>query len=434
MQSNEAGHADSDVPSSVTPSEQDGVPPVLEARLRVLGCTLIDGAGRSLDLPQPTVATAQALLQRFYFVASLKKFGVRDIAVGALFLACKLEETPQTIRNVINVFYHHLQLHKGYTSPAPMDPNSAEFSDWEHRLLRSEMYILKHLGFHAHVAHPHIWVLHYARALQLPATHPHVVQTAWNLCNDSFRLPLVCFYQPYILAAACLWLAARKHVVPLPETPHPWYTLLDVPRDAIDHIAAQLVHLDSLTLRCDLPLKADDITPEWTDPATIDRMLGPDGMQDAIRERDARRERQRKEREAAEAEDKRRAAEAAAAAAAAAAEAARLAAQAPPAAAAKPVVGQDAFRAALEQARAKAAELSRSSGRTSSSSSSRHQRDSGGRDSRSSRDDYSSRGRYRDSSSRDRERGRDYDRDRDRDRDRYRSSGSSRGGSDYYRR
>ena len=80
------------------------------------------------------MATAQVLFQRFFYVASLKKFSVRvriwdihffllskffltdpiyflffwkDIGMGALFLASKVSESPCKIRDLINV-YHYL--------------------------------------------------------------------------------------------------------------------------------------------------------------------------------------------------------------------------------------------------------------------------------------------------------------------------------------
>lgn len=80
----------------VTPSRQDGVPEDLEDDLRVVGCVLIQELGILLELsvsswlasglsitdyilfvsPQSTLATAQVLLQRFFYVSSLSSYTV----------------------------------------------------------------------------------------------------------------------------------------------------------------------------------------------------------------------------------------------------------------------------------------------------------------------------------------------------------------------
>ena len=77
-----------------TPSAQDAVPHVIEEDLRAYGCKLIHQAGILLnqsvsfsaqliapsyhlgDRKQVAVATAQILLQRFFYVSSMKQFSV----------------------------------------------------------------------------------------------------------------------------------------------------------------------------------------------------------------------------------------------------------------------------------------------------------------------------------------------------------------------
>jgi len=76
-----------------TPSAQDKIPSDVEDDLRVAGCMLIQEAGILLGLsvfakkfksmqadlghrPQSTMATAQVLLHRFFYVSSMLSFGV----------------------------------------------------------------------------------------------------------------------------------------------------------------------------------------------------------------------------------------------------------------------------------------------------------------------------------------------------------------------
>jgi hypothetical protein len=75
-----------------TPSRQDGIPEELEEDLRAYGCKLIHQAGILLKQyvfqlfhtsflfiwtrKQVAVASAQILFQRFWFVTSVKQFGI----------------------------------------------------------------------------------------------------------------------------------------------------------------------------------------------------------------------------------------------------------------------------------------------------------------------------------------------------------------------
>ncbi|GAW06269.1 cyclin-like protein [Lentinula edodes] len=59
-----------------TPSRADGIPEDLEEDLRAYGCKLIHEAGILLKQKQVAVATAQILFQRFWYVSSMKTFGI----------------------------------------------------------------------------------------------------------------------------------------------------------------------------------------------------------------------------------------------------------------------------------------------------------------------------------------------------------------------
>jgi cyclin L len=174
-----------------TPSRQDGIPCDLEDEIRVYGCQLIQDAGMLLGLPQVTLACAQVLFQRFWFVSSLRQFGMLDIAMGCLFLSSKLEETPKRIRDLINVFdylikssKHQANYHPGPRSHqlnkarrkksatngsddqstqippfkyTPMTYFANEFYDTKDALVIAEMQILKRLGFQVQVYPMQLW-------------------------------------------------------------------------------------------------------------------------------------------------------------------------------------------------------------------------------------------------------------------------------------
>lgn len=74
------------------PSRQDGVPAELEGDLRVVGCMLIQEAGVMLSLPQSTMATAQVVFHRFFYVSSMLSFGVN---VSYRHVSSELTSGPQ---------------------------------------------------------------------------------------------------------------------------------------------------------------------------------------------------------------------------------------------------------------------------------------------------------------------------------------------------
>ena len=86
--------------SAPTPSAKDGVSAAVERAHRSWGCLLACEAGVLLQLPQVVQATAQNLLQRFYWRKSLKdpRFDAFTVAMTCVFLATKIEETPRKLR------------------------------------------------------------------------------------------------------------------------------------------------------------------------------------------------------------------------------------------------------------------------------------------------------------------------------------------------
>ncbi|KAJ3364195.1 Cyclin-L1 [Allomyces arbusculus] len=251
-----------------TPSMDNEIDPQLELRLRILACDLIQRAGRALSIPQFSVGTAQVLLHRFYFAASLKKFGIRDMVLGALFLATKLEETPRRMRDIINVVHHAVLLQQGHPDPPMLDVHGMEYADLERAMMRAEMYLLKYLAFHVHVAHPHMWLVNYLQAMHL--VRPPLAQTAWNYINDSYRLPLLCMVQPHVVACAAIQLAADDHTVGLPDR---WAALLDVRPADLEYVTAQIRGMATIPpLRWDLPVTADALARDWMGPAVAHRL------------------------------------------------------------------------------------------------------------------------------------------------------------------
>ncbi|KAF9354532.1 hypothetical protein BGX34_010959 [Mortierella sp. NVP85] len=118
-----------------TPSREDGITEEQEDNMRQLGCHLIQTTGILLKLPQVAMATAQILFQRFFYLASLRKFAVR------------------------------------------------EFYNLKDAVVIAEMQILKKLGFNVHVQLPYAIMVNYLKVLEL-TEHPTIPQRAWGFMND----------------------------------------------------------------------------------------------------------------------------------------------------------------------------------------------------------------------------------------------------------
>ena len=155
------------------------------------------------------MATAQVLFQRFWYVTSMKQFGIgvrirhppffqsfssfcQDVGMGALYLASKLEECPLRMRDLINVYDLLLSraMHSVSSSShapfaySPMSYFSSTFYDMKDALVVAEMQILKRLGFNVHVLLPYGTLVNYLRVLGLTNCED-ACQRAWGYLNDA---------------------------------------------------------------------------------------------------------------------------------------------------------------------------------------------------------------------------------------------------------
>ncbi|KAF5386773.1 hypothetical protein D9615_001660 [Tricholomella constricta] len=175
-----------------TPSREDGIPEDLEEDLRAYGCKLIHQAGILLNQKQVAVAAAQILFQRFWYVTSMKQFGVGDIGMGALYLASKLEECSLRMRDLINVYdlllqraRHTLDMNANKEFKyAPMSYFGTIFYDLKDALVVAEMQILKRLGFNVHVVLPYGTLVNYLRVLGL-TSREDACSRSWGYLNDA---------------------------------------------------------------------------------------------------------------------------------------------------------------------------------------------------------------------------------------------------------
>ncbi len=113
-----------------TPSFKAGVDKETEKLHRVFGCEMIQEAGILMKLPQVVMLTGQIIFHHFFSQRSFKKYDAFFIGISCLFLACKLEENPKAIREVIFAFHKLYQIRKKLKIK-PLEITTQRYSEWK---------------------------------------------------------------------------------------------------------------------------------------------------------------------------------------------------------------------------------------------------------------------------------------------------------------
>jgi hypothetical protein len=201
---------------SNTPSRKDGIDFTEELMHRVFGCELIQEAGILMKLPQVVMATGQNIFHRFFYRKSFKRYDAFTVAMGCILLACKIEEKPKYLRDVVFVFHHMYQRRKNLKLK-PLELGGERYTSWKNELITIERFLLKELGFsfYSVLDHPHKYILYYIKMLN---GTKELAQVAWNYLNDSLRLDLCLRYPAQEIACAAVFMASRKCDFPLPDS------------------------------------------------------------------------------------------------------------------------------------------------------------------------------------------------------------------------
>lgn len=196
----------------------------MEQRLRMNGAWMIRIAAHLLKVPQRTAATAQVIFMRFYYLQSMHKLGIEDIAMGSMFLSSKLTENVRRVRDIVNVFHlihnHDFVLNMLFnkdnvpkTISLPLEPIldyiSGEYYEWRDRVTFAENVILRELGFHLDVHLPYGLIINYCKILQILDDNTFMTR-ALSFLNDSFLSPVHVCFQPNVIACSCIWLSLQR--------------------------------------------------------------------------------------------------------------------------------------------------------------------------------------------------------------------------------
>ncbi|KAK9269893.1 hypothetical protein L1049_025466 [Liquidambar formosana] len=208
-----------------SPSRKDGIDLNTESHLRKLYCSFLQDLGMKLKVPQVTIATAMLLCHRFYMCQSHAKNDWQTVATVSMFLACKVEETPRLLRDVVVVAY---ELIYRWDPSAPRRIRQKEVYDKQKKLiLIGESFLLATVAFDFNIQHPYKPLVSALKRLKI--SHNDLAKVAWNFVNDWLCTTLCLQYKPHYIAAGSLFLAAKFHKVKLPtEKGKDWWLEFEI--------------------------------------------------------------------------------------------------------------------------------------------------------------------------------------------------------------
>ncbi|XWS24405.1 hypothetical protein CRYUN_Cryun28dG0099100 [Craigia yunnanensis] len=222
-----------------SPSRKDGIDLAREEQLRKSYCSFIQDLGMKLKVPQVAIACAMMLCHRFYMHQSHAKNDWQTIATASTFLACKIEETPRLLRNVIVVGYEII--YKQDPS-APGRIKQREVYDKQKELiLIGERLLLATIAFDLDIQLPYKPLVAAVKRLEL---FPNLLKVAWNFVNDWLRTTLCLQYKPHYIAAGSMCLAAKFQKIKLPmEKGKVWWLEFDISPKQLQEVTQQMVRL-----------------------------------------------------------------------------------------------------------------------------------------------------------------------------------------------
>ncbi|MCO5564386.1 hypothetical protein L7F22_018046 [Adiantum nelumboides] len=228
---------------SMSPLRQHGIDFQREEHLRRRYIRFIRELGITLRLPQhPTIATATVLCHRFFMQQSHSLNDSLLIASACLFLATKSEDSPCTLSRIVAAYR---RLCGSYVPPTPSPTTTSHSLPFPHQqLLHAKFLVLTTIAVDLIVDHPYKPLLFAINKLKhfQKAGEKALLQVAWNFVNDSLRTSLSLQFEPHVIAAATLWLAAKFLDVKLPsQGERVWWRELDVTPCQLQEVGNQIL-------------------------------------------------------------------------------------------------------------------------------------------------------------------------------------------------
>ncbi|QLG72488.1 hypothetical protein HG535_0D01960 [Zygotorulaspora mrakii] len=163
--------------------------------LRIYCYFLVMKLGRRLNIRQCALATAHVYLSRFLLRVSVREINLYLLVTTCVYLACKVEESPQYIRTLVS------EARSLWPEFVPPDPT---------KVTEFEFYLIEELQSFLIVHHPYKSMEQIVDVLKEPPFELRLsqdeLQSCWSLINDSYINDAHLIYPPHIIAIACLFI------------------------------------------------------------------------------------------------------------------------------------------------------------------------------------------------------------------------------------
>lgn len=201
-----------------TPSRKDKIDYFVERCYRQYTANFIQELGVELQLTQLCINTAIVYVHRFYMFHSFTMFNCYDIALTALFVASKTEESFRRLERII------LAAHKQIETKS----DNAEFNEAVSKdIIFCELVLLATFGFDCEIEHPHLHIINFYQRIQ---GSKEFARRSYILASYTLILTTMCLqYKPTVVACFCIYLVYKwnNSKVPLLNKTEEWYLDID---------------------------------------------------------------------------------------------------------------------------------------------------------------------------------------------------------------
>lgn len=209
-----------------SPSKQDGISFEKELWNRCVIADAIDLLARRLPSPpKMAVNTAIIYMHRFYQVQSLRKFP-REIMVPVfLWLACKVEEQPRSVKSII----YHWSYASMSKEKAGVAMEAKNYDQTYEEMTMLEECLMQELGFSFTVDSPYYELIEFMKSMNAPEELQKCATIILISCL--YYTPLCVRFTAPQMAASCLLCAMTWMEVEYEQSDdeEPWYKQLDYP-------------------------------------------------------------------------------------------------------------------------------------------------------------------------------------------------------------
>lgn len=194
-----------------SPTLKDGISVEKELNHKQQAAYLTNDLGTRLKLSEVCVHTATVYMHRFYTQHSLAKFHQFEVATTAIFVAGKVEEELQKLKDFINALYICLKKDKDYQ----LDITSAEYRENVKTIILNEHILLTILGFKMGVNHLRKNIIEFYRERKACRGLCKIfLQVATNI----LQITSMCVkYKMAAVASYCIYLIIQSSQWKIPE-------------------------------------------------------------------------------------------------------------------------------------------------------------------------------------------------------------------------